>query len=238
MSDAVSSCDRTAEPVQVEPVTVPSAPAAKDVVVKPDAIPLQAITDQLKGLVVSIAQQEPIEGKSTVDMLAERLEPMIQGVLSLGKASRVCARGARLLSMVALGSTWGKALEKEGAVWADMSVLHLHPSMNALCVACRDAGTAAIRQARLSAAHSRAVDGWQEPVYGKDGEVKGSITRYSDRLLELLLKGDDPGRYNPQVGNQGQQQGSGGPLAIQINVHLPGSTPATVDVTPQPVVVE
>ena len=37
-------------------------------------------------------------------------------------------------------------------------------------------------------ARRRAVDGWDEPVF-RGGEQVGVIRRYSDRLLERLLKG-------------------------------------------------
>ncbi|RNE91427.1 hypothetical protein EBL85_13610 [Marichromatium sp. AB32] len=42
--------------------------------------------------------------------------------------------------------------------------------------------------------HRRAVEGYEEPVYQK-GELVGTITRYSDRLLELRAKGLMPDRY-------------------------------------------
>lgn len=37
------------------------------------------------------------------------------------------------------------------------------------------------------AAVQRAVDGWQEPVF-HEGKIVGSITKFSDRLLELCLR--------------------------------------------------
>lgn len=36
-------------------------------------------------------------------------------------------------------------------------------------------------------ARRRAVEGWLEPVFGKDGRI-GSVRRFDSRLLELLLK--------------------------------------------------
>lgn len=40
----------------------------------------------------------------------------------------------------------------------------------------------------------RAVDGWKErPVVDKEGNVVGEVRKYSDRLLELLLKRHDEG---------------------------------------------
>ena len=42
-------------------------------------------------------------------------------------------------------------------------------------------------------ARRRAVEGWDEPVYRGDGEKPaGTIRKYSDRLLEILLKGHKP----------------------------------------------
>lgn len=42
--------------------------------------------------------------------------------------------------------------------------------------------------------HRRAVVGWEEPVYQR-GELVGSVTKFSDRLLELRAKGLMPERY-------------------------------------------
>ena len=42
--------------------------------------------------------------------------------------------------------------------------------------------------------HRRAVEGWNEPVYQK-GEMVGTITRYSDKLMELLAIGVRPDKY-------------------------------------------
>lgn len=40
-------------------------------------------------------------------------------------------------------------------------------------------------------ARRRAVDGWDEPVFYK-GEARGVVRKYSDRMLEILLKGHRP----------------------------------------------
>lgn len=42
--------------------------------------------------------------------------------------------------------------------------------------------------------HRRAIEGYEEPVYQR-GELVGTITRYSDKLLELRAKGLMPDRY-------------------------------------------
>lgn len=54
---------------------------------------------------------------------------------------------------------------------------------------------------REEAAHSRAVDGYDEPIYYK-GEQCGTVRKFSDRLLELLLMADNPKyRRSEQVVN-------------------------------------
>jgi len=44
-------------------------------------------------------------------------------------------------------------------------------------------------------AYRRAVEGYTEPVYGKSGDVIGERVVYSDRLLEVLLKGNRAKTY-------------------------------------------
>jgi hypothetical protein len=51
------------------------------------------------------------------------------------------------------------------------------------------------------AARERAVEGWEEPVYQR-GELVGSVRKYSDPLLQMLLKGAKPQRYRDVVGVQ------------------------------------
>lgn len=60
-------------------------------------------------------------------------------------------------------------------------------------------------------ARRRAVDGVEEPVFGKDGEIVGYKQRYSDTLLTFLLKG----RRRNVFGDKQEITGAGGgPLAV------------------------
>ena len=43
-------------------------------------------------------------------------------------------------------------------------------------------------------AYRRGVEGWDEPVY-QQGELAGTVRRYSDGLLTFLLKGRKPEKY-------------------------------------------
>lgn len=61
------------------------------------------------------------------------------------------------------------------------------------------------------AAYERAVTGVDEPVY-YEGKVVGTVKRYSDRLLAMLLKKHDP-EYREN--KPGVNVASGGVLVIQ-----------------------
>ncbi len=54
-------------------------------------------------------------------------------------------------------------------------------------------------------AFRRGVEGWEEPVFYK-GEVVGHITRYSDQLLSLLLKGNVSEKYKDRVEHSGSME--------------------------------
>lgn len=47
----------------------------------------------------------------------------------------------------------------------------------------------------ISEAVRRARDGTERPVFGRDGEVKGTYREYSDFLLKFLIEARDP-NYN------------------------------------------
>jgi len=65
-----------------------------------------------------------------------------------------------------------------------------------LWVQCRDIGDEYRQVLRSDAAHERAVEGVEEPVFSPSGKCLGSRRVYSDRLLELLLKADNPEKFS------------------------------------------
>lgn len=98
---------------------------------------------------------------------------VITGVRAHGGLAEACAAaGVRVSSVRKLAlvdEEFGEELEQAQLAWSD-ETLH----------------RAAVR---------RAVEGWEEPVFGgpfKD-EIVGSVRKYSDPLLTLLLKRHDPG---------------------------------------------
>lgn len=72
-------------------------------------------------------------------------------------------------------------------------------------------------------ARRRAVEGWEEPVF-QGGKDVGTIRRYSDRMLEILLKGHRPKfRENQRIEVSGP---NGGPVVTVVDL-VRGLTPPT-----------
>ena len=67
-------------------------------------------------------------------------------------------------------------------------------------------------------ARRRAVEGWDEPVYYQ-GQVVGSIRRYSDTLLIFLLKGARPEKFrdNATIRHTGP---TGGAIQVEADYEL------------------
>ncbi|MDD5338467.1 MAG: hypothetical protein PHG35_03525 [Dehalococcoidales bacterium] len=72
-------------------------------------------------------------------------------------------------------------------------------------------------------AHRRAYTGVDEPVYYK-GQVCGVVRKYSDTLLIVLLKANDPEKYRERAEITGA---NGGPVAVIKEVEVRLSTTQT-----------
>lgn len=109
---------------------------------------------------------------------------------------------AKAIKLTAQGVLW---LDINKQVdWVNWGIIqnfqrHYPDTFGVLWRASRACGEDYRKEAREAEAHRRAVKGWKEPVYYKGIEC-GTIRRFSDRLLELLLKAD-----NPKYRDQGQQ---------------------------------
>ena len=94
----------------------------------------------------------------------------------------------RFLEAVRTGSEAPEAAEFAGARLGSLRDLRRSdPEFAAAWAEAEDESVDYLR----SEAQRRAVEGWKEPVFHR-GEVVGHIQRYSDRLLELLLKARAP----------------------------------------------
>lgn len=64
-------------------------------------------------------------------------------------------------------------------------------------------------------AHRRGVEGVEKPVY-QGGVMVGTITEYSDTLLNLSLRGKRPERYNTERHEMSGPNGAPIPVAMEI----------------------
>jgi len=144
-----------------------------------------------------------------------------------------CARVVIMLLNLVAGCGWCDSISKAGLQPGLVSCLKLwYPTAQRLIHVAQDAGDQVKAGQRLDAAHTRAVDGVEE-ILASGGKIVGSQRRYSDRLLELLLRADNPERFGRSKDDAG-----GNPAGVSITISFAesgvprdGGGP-TIDVTP------
>ena len=110
--------------------------------------------------------------------------------------TRVRARAELVLASLVCGKTH-REVAALGIPWPEIAAyLHHYPTFHAVYKRVIAIADDYKRAVRIEEAHIRAVDGWEEPVYFK-GKKCGTVRRYSDKMLSLLLAGDDPAKFSP-----------------------------------------
>jgi len=118
-------------------------------------------------------------------------------VLAQIKDDALRARLQNFLQVLLEGGKHKHALADNDFTWNHIQNLrHKYPGLHELWVQCRDIGDEYRQVLRSDAAHERAVEGVEEPVFSPSGKCLGSRRVYSDRLLELLLKADNPEKFS------------------------------------------
>jgi hypothetical protein len=136
------------------------------------------------------AAREDLPTPKIVDL--DKSSPVLDGIKEVALRSRastflgvILEGGRHKVAMVEGDFTWNN--------WANM--MHKYEGLRDLYLLCKDLGDEYRKVLRVDSAHERAVDGVDEPLYSAAGKFLGYRRNYSDRLLELLLKADDPARY-------------------------------------------
>lgn len=156
--------------------------------VKSDTLPEKAIShenDASRELQDAIATRSKTLGK-----LVRRILPKHD--------PRACARLRKVIEMTADGIPWREISRKTKTGWIEITCINRNLAWRNLWHAARETGEDLRKELRLSEAHHRAVDGWNEPVYYK-GKRCGIIRRFDSRLLEMLLKADDPAKFSEKA---------------------------------------
>ena len=116
------------------------------------------------------------------------------------------------LEHLGTGGRLNDFLDAHRILWADLSmVFYKKPELTELVRIARKIGEVFRTQARIDEAHRRAVDGTPEPRFHK-GVICGYVQNYSDSLLAMLIKADDPDKFadRKKVDNSG--------IVLHINV--------------------
>ena len=119
-------------------------------------------------------------------------------VLAQVKDEELRERIKDFLSILLEGGKHKTAMAQTNFNWNHIQNLrHKYNGLHELWVTCRDVGDEYRQVIRTDAAHERAVEGVDDPIYSPAGKYLGSKKIYSDKLLELLIKADNPERFNP-----------------------------------------
>jgi hypothetical protein len=101
-----------------------------------------------------------------------------------------------VLQNLALGSRHRDALADVGWTWSNLSAYRTrYPEVANLYGKVRKIGEDFRKILREDEAHRRAYDGVEENVYTQSGKLCGTKIKYSDHLLTLFLKADNPDKF-------------------------------------------
>jgi len=164
------------------------------------------------------------------------LKRALKGVLTDVKPHvRACA--TEVLRGLASGKTHKRALADAGIPWGAFSSLTAsYPLFAGIYGVAQGIQAVVLKHAREDALQTRAVEGWEEPVWYKGVQV-GTIRRFSDKLLVTALKASDPDTYGdkPALNISGESIGISF-VSIGVDHSGPratnnGETPAIIDVS-------
>ncbi len=134
------------------------------------------------------------EYKKAFALRGSKLQKLVDVILD-GHSSRERVRLAQCIQLTADGETWKEVQKKANVRWIEVTCLAHNKKWKELWDLARATGESVRQEIRESVAHTRAVQGWKEPVFNK-GIVCGHIRRFDNRLLEFLLRADNPEKYS------------------------------------------
>jgi len=131
---------------------------------------------------------------------------------------------ADFLRFLSNGEKHAVALKLTGLEWRTVSAFMTHDpkfkEMYEEAVRIRNEYVGILRE---ESADERAINGWEDPIF-QNGVRVGERRLFSDRLMELRLKGADPKKYAERYEHTGAD---GGPMAVVQMVGGP-ARPATI----------
>jgi hypothetical protein len=135
-------------------------------------------------------------GKTVENALLDRgehLKKLVAVLLPLTDA-HMCARVVSCIELTADGVGFLDVMDATGLKLAQINAWKRRELFRKLWYAAKDAGEECRIIKREQVAHDHAVNGTEKPVYQQGVEV-GRIREFDHRLLEFLLKADNPTKY-------------------------------------------
>lgn len=157
---------------------------------------------------VALTVADEAELKIAVEERGKNLEKTVKALLPTADA---CARAqiCKALELLSEGTHWLDMKERSGISMAQVSAYRRHfPAFQQLWYAAIDSGADYRKALRERAAHVRAVEGVEKPIFQQGAQV-GVVREFDNRLLEFLLKADDPKKYRDNSAVQVNQNNVG-----------------------------
>lgn len=179
----------------------------------------QAVVSQFRDPEGGVTLSE--KGKKAYDDLVASLDIDLGPVLEVeekrpGDREKIVT----VMRNLALGAKHRDAFADVDWTWSHFSYYRVKfPKIQRLYEACRDAGESYRRIVREDEAHRRAVEGWKEEVYSIKGEFVGYKVKYSDTLLAMFLKADNPDKFMER--HEVKQTG----VVLNVNMSLRDDVP-------------
>jgi hypothetical protein len=160
-------------------------------------IPTQKVVPTLKPQTGEVSTLK-LDMDIAIQERGENLEKLIKSILP---ATPPLARAmvVSTLELISDGCFWSDVLGITGLTQPVLNgYLRQHPLLIQVVDAAKFSGEMYRRAKREEIAHNHAVNGTDKPVY-QQGKLVGVIKEFDHRLLEFLLKADNPGKYRDQA---------------------------------------
>ncbi len=221
-TDKTSSLPETISTTKKSGKTKNGKPKRKSLVLSPKSCTKNLstkITDTTKKIDILPATIDTTALDNALSKRGETLDKLISTILpKLESPAR--DRMVKFLEMSSDGKTW-REIESEICMnWREISQYFGCKIWAELVHIAQEQGETYRRLIRESVAHTRAVFGHDRAVY-QQGVLVGHVTEVDNRLLEFLLKADNPQKYRDS--------------AASVNVHNQVGVVVEWDFSPDPV---
>jgi hypothetical protein len=158
----------------------------------------------------------------------EELTPTSVALRCPKLAASDAARFISSINMISTGAFEESLIAAGNFLYSElMALAAVDKGVREILTEARRMGNEARQILREDTADKRAIHGTKEPIYSVKGEYLGEKINYSDALLGLQLKANDPGKYRDAAA-----PAAGGGFILSVNLGLerdPVDRKVTVD---------